>query len=157
VNERSKALIKEINEHKIQDYAAIERIIQELGQTKEGLDRSVEGIANEIRAMSSALQFEKQNALSEFQKLNLAVSRIEANITAGPATQTQSAVCTTPNHTSPVRAEDIGQGNINTTASPHSHSDNASCAASMIGLSTCNVSACNGSVNNVLTGLVITM
>ena len=91
----------------------------------------------------------KKNTLSEFQKVNLAVSHIEAKITAGPATQIQSAVCTTPYHTLPVRAEDIGQGNNNTTASPHSHSDNTSCAASMSGLSTCNVSACNGSVNNI--------
>ena len=83
VNDRSKALTKEINEHKIQADITIEGIRQELGETKEGLDRSVEGIENEIRAMSAALQSEKQNTFSEFQKVNLAVSRIEAKITAG--------------------------------------------------------------------------
>jgi hypothetical protein len=113
------------------------------------LDSSVEGFTNERKAVSAASQSEKQNTLSEFQKVNLAVSYTEAKFTAGPATQIQSAFCTTPHHTSPVTAEYIGQGHNNTTASPHSHSDNTSCAASVTGLRTCNVSACNGSLNNV--------
>jgi hypothetical protein len=91
----------------------------------------------------------RNKILSESQKVNLAVSCIEAKITAGLATQTQSDVCTTPHNTSLVRAEDVGQGNNNITASPHRHIDNTSCAASMSVLNTCNVSACNGSVNNV--------
>jgi hypothetical protein len=113
------------------------------------LATSVEGFTNEIKAVSAASQSEKQNNLSEFQKVNLAVSYTEAKFTAGPATQIQSAFCTTPHHNSPVRAEDIGQGHNNTTASPHSHSDNTSSAANVTALSTCNVSACNGSLNNV--------
>jgi hypothetical protein len=53
------------------------------------------------------MQAEKQSNLSEFQKVNLAVSRNEAKITGGLATQTHSAVCTTPNHTSLVGAENM--------------------------------------------------
>jgi hypothetical protein len=60
VNGRSRALIKARSEHKIQADTAIDAIRQGLGQTKEGLDRSVEGITNETRAVSAALQFEKK-------------------------------------------------------------------------------------------------
>jgi len=66
--------------------------------------------------VSAALQAEKQSTLSEFRKVNLVVSRMEAKITGGLATQTQSVVCTTPHYTSLVRVEDIGQGNSNTTS-----------------------------------------
>jgi superfamily I DNA and RNA helicase len=59
------------------------------------LNRSVESIENEVRSVSAALQAEKQSALSEFHKANLVVSRIEAKITGGLTTQTQSAVCIT--------------------------------------------------------------
>jgi len=76
------------------------------------------------------------------------MSRIEAKISGGLATQTQSAVRTTPHHTPLVRAENIGQGNSSTTASPHSHSVNSS-NPSVSGVNTGNVSACNVSVNNV--------
>ena len=68
------------------------------------MDRSVEGIANEIKAVSAALQLRK-NALSEFHKVNLAVSRIAVKITAGPATQTQSAVSAILHHTSHTTGE----------------------------------------------------
>jgi len=127
---------------------AVECIRQELGQTKEGLNKSVESIANEVRTVSATLQAEKQSTLSEFQKVNLAVSRIGAKITGGLATQTQFEVCTTSHHTSLVRAEDTGQGNSNTTVSPHSHSENSN-NTSVSGVNTCNASACNVSVNNV--------
>jgi hypothetical protein len=112
------------------------------------LKSSVESIANEVRTVSVALQAEKQSTLSEFQKVKVAVSGTETRIIVGLATQTQSAVCITPQHTSLVRADDIGQGNSNTTASPHSHSENIS-STSVSGLNTCNTSACTGSVNNV--------
>jgi hypothetical protein len=79
---------------------------------------SVASTANEARIVPAALQAEKQSILSEFQKVNLAVSRTEAKITVWLATHTQLPVCTTPHHTSLVRAEDIGQGNCNTTVSP---------------------------------------
>ena len=90
----------------------------------------------------------KKSNLSEFQKENLPVSRIEAKIPGGLATQTQSAVRTTPHHHLLVTAENIGQGNRNTTVSPHSHSENSS-NTSVSGVNTCNASACNVSVNNV--------
>ena len=90
----------------------------------------------------------KKSNLSEFQKENLPVSRIEAKIPGGLATQTQSAVRTTPHHHLLVTAENIGQGNRNTTVSPHSHSENSS-NTSVIGVNTCNNSACNVSGNNV--------
>jgi len=101
-----------------------------------------------LRLFLLHLQVEKQSNLSEFQKVNLAVSRIEANISGGLATQTQSAVCTTPQRTSLVRAEGIGQGNSNTTVLPHSLSGNSS-NKSVSGVNTCNASACNVSANNV--------
>jgi len=148
VNQRSKTLSGEINDHKIQVDTTVECIRQELGQTKEGLNRSAESIENEVRTVSAALQAEKQSTLSEFQKVNLAVSRIEAKIASGLATQIQSAVCTIPHHTSLIRAEGIGQGNSNTTVSPQSHSENSS-NTSVSGVNTCNASACNVSVNNV--------
>jgi uncharacterized protein YoxC len=105
VKQRSKTMIREVNDHKIQVDTAVGGIRQELGQAKEGLNKSVESIADEVRTVSAALQAEKQSTLPEFQKVNLAVSRIEAKITGG------LAVCTTPHHTSLVRAEGIGQGN----------------------------------------------
>ena len=115
--------------------------------------KSVESIEKEVRTVSAALQAEKQSTLSEFQKVNLAVSRIEAKISGGLATQTQSAVRTTPHHNSLVRAEDIGQGNSNTTLSPHSYSENSS-NTSVSGINTGNVSgnnvpdiSCNENVN----------
>jgi hypothetical protein len=55
VNQRSKSLIRELNDHKIQADTAVEGIRQELGQTKEGLNKSVESIANEVRTVSAAL------------------------------------------------------------------------------------------------------
>jgi hypothetical protein len=112
------------------------------------LNRSVESIENEVRTVSAALLAEKQSNRSEFQKVNLAVNRIEAKIIGGLATQTQSAVYTTPHHTSLVRAEDIGQGNSNTTVSPQSHSENSS-NTSVSGVNTCNAFTCNVSVDNV--------
>jgi hypothetical protein len=148
VNQRSKTLIREINDHKMQVDTAVEGIRQELGQTKEGLNRSAESIDNEVKTVSAALQAEKQSTLSEFQKVNLAISRIEAKITDGLATQTQSAVCTTPHHTSLVRAEGIGQGNNKTSVSPLSQSENTS-NTSVTGVNTCNASACSVSANNV--------
>ena len=114
VNQRSKTLIREINDHKMQVDTAVEGIRQELRQTKEGLNRSVESTENEVKTVPAALQFEKQSTLSEFQKVNLAVSCTEAKITGWLATQTQLAVCTTPHHSSLVRAEGIGQGNSKT-------------------------------------------
>jgi hypothetical protein len=148
VNQRSKTMIREVVDHNIQVDTVVEGIRQEVGQAKEGLNKSVKSIADEVRTVFAALQAEKQRTLSEFQKVNLAVSRIEAKITGGLVTQTQSAVCTTPPHTSLVRAEGIGQGNCNTTVSPQSHSENTS-NASVSGVNTCNASACNVSVNNV--------
>ena len=82
---------------------------------------------------------EKQSTLSEYQKVNLAVSRIESKISGGLATQTQSAFRTTPHHNSLVRAEDIGQGNSNTTVSPLSYAEISS-NRSVSGINTCNVS-----------------
>jgi len=112
------------------------------------LNRSVGRIENEVTTVSAALQAEKQSTLSEFQKVNLVVSHIEAKITGGLATQTQSVGCTTPHHTSLVRAEDISQSNSNTTVSSHSHSENSR-NASVSGVNTCNASACNVRVKNV--------
>jgi len=54
VNQRSKTLIKEMNDHKMQVDTAVEGIRQELGQTKEGLIRSVESIENEVKTVSAA-------------------------------------------------------------------------------------------------------
>ena len=120
------------------------------------MNRSVESIENEVRTVSAALQAEKQSTLSEFQKVNLPVSRIEAKITSGLATQTQSAVCTKPQHTSLVRAEGIGHGNNNTTVSPQRHSENSR-KTSVSGVNSCNASACNVSVKMFLTFLVTEM
>jgi hypothetical protein len=55
------------------------------------LNKSVESIADEVRTVSAAMQAEKQNTLSEFQKVNLAVSHIEAKITW--ASYTNSISC----------------------------------------------------------------
>jgi hypothetical protein len=148
VNQRSKTLIRKINDYKIEVDTAVEGIGQELGQTKEGLNRSVESIENEVSTVSAALQAEKESTLSEFQKVNLTVGRIEANITGGLATQTQSAIYTTPQHPSPVRAEGIGQGNSNTTVSPLSQFE-YSRNTSVSGVNTCNAPVCNVSANNV--------
>ena len=112
------------------------------------MNRSVESIENEVTTVSAALQAEKQSTLSEFQKVSLVVSRIEAKITGGLATQTQSVVCTTSHHTSLARAQDISQSNSNTTVSSHSHSED-SINTSVSGVNTCNASACNVSVKNV--------
>ena len=101
------------------------------------------------------MQAEKQSTLSKFQKVNLNISHVESKVTGRLATQTgrlatqtQSAVCATPHHTLLFRAEDIGQGNSNATVSPHSHSENSS-NTSVSAVNTCNISACNVSVNNV--------
>jgi len=76
------------------------------------------------------------------------VIRIESKISGGLATQTQSAVRTTPQHHLLIRAEDIRRGNRNTNVSQHSHSENSS-NTSVSGVNTCNNSACNVSGNNV--------
>jgi hypothetical protein len=148
VDQRSKTLSKEINDHKVQVDATVESIRQELGETKEGVDKSVESISDEVRTVSAALQAEKQNTQSEFQKVNLAVSRIEARITGGLVTQTKSAVGTTPPHTLLEGADCIVQSNNNATSLPHSQSENAT-NTSVSGVNTGNTSACNVSVNNV--------
>ena len=85
--------------------------------------------------------------LSEFGKLSLAVSRIEAEVHVGLATETYSALCTTPHHTSLVRAEGVVQGKSNTTVSTQIHSKNSSNTI-VSGVNTCNASGCNVSVNN---------
>ena len=88
VDQRSKSLIKEINEQK----TAVEGIRQELGQTKEGLNKGIESLANEVRTVTDTVQTERQRSLSEIQKVNIVVSRLEAKITGGLAAQNQSAV-----------------------------------------------------------------
>jgi hypothetical protein len=108
MNQRFRTLIREINDHQIQVYRVLEDNRQELGQTKEGLNSSVESVANDVTTVSAALQAEKQSTLSEFKKINVAVSCTEVKITVGLATQTQSAVCITPHHASLVRTEDTG-------------------------------------------------
>jgi len=50
------------------------------------LSNSTESTADEIRTVSAALQAEKQSTLSELQKVNLVVSRIDGRITVGLAT-----------------------------------------------------------------------
>jgi len=79
VEQRSKSLIREINEQN----TAVEGIRQELGQTKEGLNKGIESLANEVRTVTDTLETERQRNLSEIQKVNLAVSRLEAKITGG--------------------------------------------------------------------------
>ena len=88
------------------------------------------------------------HTLPEFGKLSLAVSRIEAKVPVRLATQTYSALCTTPHHTSLVRAEGIVQGKSNTTVSTQSHSKNSGNTI-VSGVNTCNASGCNVSVNNI--------
>ena len=63
VNQRSKSLIGEINDHKIKVDTVVESIRQELGQTKGKLNNSVESIENKVRTVSAALQAEKQSTL----------------------------------------------------------------------------------------------
>ena len=92
VDQRSKSLIREINEQKVRVDTAVEGIRQELGQTKEGLNKGIESLTNEVRTVTDTLQTERQRNLSEIQKVNLAVSRLEAKITGGLAAQNQSAV-----------------------------------------------------------------
>jgi adenosyl cobinamide kinase/adenosyl cobinamide phosphate guanylyltransferase len=65
VNQRSKSLIGEINDHKIKVDTVVESIRQELGQINEGLHKTVESIEKEVRTFSAALQAEKQSTLSE--------------------------------------------------------------------------------------------
>jgi uncharacterized protein YoxC len=88
MNQRFRTLIKDINYHQILVDRVLEDIRQELGQTKEGLNSSVESVANNVRTVSAALQAEKQSSLSEFKKINVAVSCTEVKNTVGLATQT---------------------------------------------------------------------
>jgi len=92
VDQRSKTLIREINEQKVRVDTAVEGIRQELGQTKEGLNKGIESLTNEVRTVTDTLQTERQRNLPEIQKVNLAVSRLEAKISGGLAAQNQSAV-----------------------------------------------------------------
>jgi hypothetical protein len=138
INQRSRALVKEINDHKLQVDGTVESIEQRLAQTKEEVNSRVESLASEVKAISTAFLADKQNTISEFHKVNLAVSQIEAKIAASA----------TPHHSSPVRAEDVGQSNSKTTGLQTSQSEHAN-SISVNGLSTCSASACAASVINV--------
>jgi hypothetical protein len=90
IDQKNRALVEGINDHKMHTDASVEGIRQELVQTKEGVNSRVEGIASEVKTVSTAITADKQSILSEFQKVKIAISRIEAKITG----------CTTPLHSS---------------------------------------------------------
>jgi hypothetical protein len=48
INQRSRAVVKEINDHKLHTDAAVEGIGQRLAQTKEEVNSRVEGLASEV-------------------------------------------------------------------------------------------------------------
>jgi heterodisulfide reductase subunit C len=51
VNQRSKALIKEVNRHEVQVETAVEGTREVLRETKGGLDKSVESTSKEVRTL----------------------------------------------------------------------------------------------------------
>jgi hypothetical protein len=138
INQRSSALVKEINDHKLYIDTAVESVGQGLAQTKEEVSSRVEGLASEIKTVSTAILTDKQNTLSEFQKVNLAISQIEAKI-AGSAT---------PHHSSFVRTEDVGQSSSKITGPTLNQSEHVS-GMGVNGLGACSASACAASVVNV--------
>src|SRR5215468_2370597 len=113
INQRSRALVKEINDHKLHVDAAVECVVQNVEQTKEEVNSRVEGLASEVKTVSAAFLADKEKTLSEFHKVNLAISQIRAKI-AGSAT---------PQHSSLVRAEDVRQNNCETIGLTQSPSE----------------------------------
>jgi hypothetical protein len=95
-------------------------------------------LASEVKAVSTAFLADKLTTVSEFQKVNLAISQIEVKI-PGSAT---------PHHFSLVIAEDEGQNNSTATGLPRSQSEHAN-SIGVNGLSTCSASACSARVINV--------
>jgi hypothetical protein len=138
INQRSRALIKEINDHKLHVGAAVEGIGPGLAQTKEEVKRRVEGLASGVKAGSTAFLADKQNTVPVFRKVNLAISQIEAKIAGSAA----------PHHSSLVREEDVGQSNSKMTGLQSSQSQNSN-SIGVSGLSTCSASECAASVINV--------
>jgi hypothetical protein len=105
---------------------------------KEDVKGRVEGIASEIKAVSTAILADKQNTVAEFQKVNLVISQIEVKI----------AGSTTPHHSSLVRAEGGSQSNCKTTGLLPSWSKHAN-SIGVNGVSTCSASAYAASLINV--------
>jgi hypothetical protein len=138
INQRSKALVKEINDHKLHIDAAVKGMGQGLAQTKEEVNSRVEGLASEVKAVSTAIMADKQNTLSEFQKVYLVISQIEAKV----------ASSATPHHSSLVRDEGGSQNNSKTTGLLPSQSEHAN-SIGVNGVSTCSASACAANVINV--------
>jgi hypothetical protein len=138
INQRSSALVKEINDHKLHIDAAVEGKGQGLAQTKEEVNSTVEGLASEVKTVSTAFLADKQNTFSEFQKVNLAISRIEAKI----------ACSATPHHSSLVRTEDVGQSSSKTTSPLLKQSEHVKGTGGN-GLSMCNAPARAASVINI--------
>jgi hypothetical protein len=138
INQRSRILVKEINDHKLHIDAAVEGMGHRLAQTKEEVNSRVEGLASEVKAVSTAILADKQNSLSEFQKVNLVISQIEAKI----------ASSATPHYSSLVRDEGGSQSNSKTTGLLPSQSEHAN-SMGVNGVSTCSASACAASVINV--------
>jgi ElaB/YqjD/DUF883 family membrane-anchored ribosome-binding protein len=67
VNHRSRTLAKEMNEHKIKIEAAVKDSRQKVAQTKKDVKSRVEGIASEVKEISTAILADKQNNVTEIQ------------------------------------------------------------------------------------------
>jgi HAMP domain-containing protein len=76
VKQRSRTLVKEMNEHTINIEAAVKDIEQNVAQTKENVESMVESIASDVKEISAAILVDKQNKATEIQKLNSAINRI---------------------------------------------------------------------------------
>jgi uncharacterized protein YoxC len=61
VNQRSRTLVKEMNEHKINIETAVKDIGQKVAQTKEDVKSGVESIASDVKEISTAILADNQN------------------------------------------------------------------------------------------------
>jgi hypothetical protein len=105
---------------------------------KEDVKSRVECIASDVKEISNAIVADKQNNVTEFQKLKSAINQIQAKISSSA----------TPHQSSLVRNECMSQDSCKSTGLPPSLSEQAN-SIGVNGISACSASACDESMINV--------
>jgi len=138
-NQKYGTWVREMNEHKINIEAAVKEIEQRVAQTREDVQSRVDGIASDVKNNSTAIVRDKKQIETEIQRVNAAISQIQA----------KSSSNATPHHSSLVRNECMSQDNCNSSGLPPSQSEQVQ-SMGVNGISACSVSACDESMMNVI-------
>ena len=152
----SKVVLTSVREHKAETESPVANLRQEMNQSREHVDSSLNSISGEVRSRfqewESQFQSVKRANDLEIVRINKAISSSEAKITAGVANNNRTAI----QQTSVIRTTAVGQTEspVGTTGSDTSvngvnvmNASNMSTCSDSTNVPNQSVNSCNNDVN----------